>query len=190
MPILNAASLVNHIGTSPLLLCAALILITFLLEDVAIVIGSALIMNGLLTPALAFAAVAFGIAAGDIALFGAGRLARRLAWLKRRIGDERLVRFSRSLDRNLVSALLLARIMPGLRLFTYLAAGFASGRFWLFVVIVIVSVAVWTATLMFAGLKLLDLLATRLALPLPLVVVALVIAAMLLPLCFRQRQPS
>ena len=84
---LAGLSSVVAFSTEPWLLLPSLVLITFLLEDVAIAAGVALALNGTIGWEAAFAAVAGGIALGDIGLYGMGRLAIRVPALGRRLDD-------------------------------------------------------------------------------------------------------
>ena len=65
---------------APWLICVALAFTTLLLEDLAIAAGVAVAAQGLLAWPLSFAAVAGGIAAGDIGLYALG-LASARAWV-------------------------------------------------------------------------------------------------------------
>jgi membrane protein DedA with SNARE-associated domain len=138
-------------GSNPLLLCLVLILVSFVLEDLAVVMGAGLVMHGSLTPALAFAAVAGGIIIGDLGLYGAGRLARRSGRIRRWLEGHGPGRVGEQLRHNLLGAMLLARIIPGLRTVTFAGAGLFRARFDLFTLIVLLCVIPWTAALMFAG---------------------------------------
>ena len=80
---LDSLSILIAASTEPWIILPALVLITFLLEDVAIAAGVALALNGTIGWPAAFVAVAGGIALGDIGLYGLGRLAIRLPALRR-----------------------------------------------------------------------------------------------------------
>jgi membrane protein DedA with SNARE-associated domain len=150
--------------TEPWILLPALVLTTFLLEDVAIAAGVALVLNGTLGMVPAFAAVAGGIALGDLGLFGLGSLAGRVPalnrWLNsRRTSDDgddggRLGRARALLDGHLAVAVLVARAVPGLRFVTYTASGLLGIPFARFTWLVLAAVGVWTAGLFWLGLSL------------------------------------
>src|SRR5688500_3365233 len=82
-PWLDPVGLLSAGLAEPWFLLPALVLTTFLLEDVAIAAGVALVLNGTLGLAPAFAAVAGGIALGDLGLFGLGALAARVPTVRR-----------------------------------------------------------------------------------------------------------
>jgi membrane protein DedA with SNARE-associated domain len=144
---LAGLSSVLAFSTEPWLLLPALVLITFLLEDAAIAAGVALALNGVIGWEAAFAAVAGGIALGDLGLYGLGRLAIRVPALRRRLDDASFQRARTALEGRLVAAVVVARVVPGLRLATYTAAGLLGVSFSRFTALVCVAVTVWTAGL-------------------------------------------
>ena len=168
----------------PWVVCVALVLTTFLLEDVAIAAGAAIAVQGSLSWELAFAAVAVGIAAGDLGLYGLGLAARRLPFLRRYLVEERGIRVREGLQGRLSSAVLLARVIPGLRFVTYTACGLFRMPFWPFCAWVLLAVALWTAGLLWFSALLGAALASALGIPaplavaLPIVALALVLAAL------------
>ena len=93
----------------PWVIVVALVLTTFLLEDVAIAAGVALAVQGSISWSLSLAAVAGGIALGDIGLYGLGVAATRIPWLRRRYVGEKADWARAQLERRLSSAVLLAR---------------------------------------------------------------------------------
>ena len=144
---LGGLSAVVAFSTEPWLLLPSLVLITFLLEDVAIAAGVALALNGTVSWEAAFAAVAGGIALGDIGLYGMGRLAVRIPALGCRLDDAPVQRARLALEKRLIAAVLVARVVPGLRFATYTAAGLLGVSFARFAGLVCAAVTVWTAGL-------------------------------------------
>ena len=171
------------------LLCLALAMMTLLLEDVAIAAGVSLASQGSLSWELSFLAVAGGIALGDVALYGLGAGARRWPWLRRRTIDRAGPRqrwLHQRLNSELASAVLLARVIPGLRLLTYTACGFLRVALLPFCLWVALAVAAWTAGLYALSLYLGQVLAQHWGIPLPLAVALPILAvAVLLPLLRR-----
>lgn len=160
-----------------------LALTTLLVEDLAIAAGAAVAAQGLLPWSAAFAAVAGGIAAGDLLLYGAGAAALRWPALQRRWGGERARPWRDRLQQRLPSAVLLARVIPGLRLVTYTACGWLRVPLGPFTAWVLLAVALWTAGLLAlsaaAGAALMRWLPlpAPLAVALPLIVFALAVPA-------------
>ena len=74
-------------AAQPWVICIVLILITFVLEDLAIAVAAVLAVQGLLSWELAVLAVAAGIALGDLGLYGLGVAANRVPALRRRLID-------------------------------------------------------------------------------------------------------
>ena len=129
---------------SPGLIALALALTTLLLEDLAIAAGVALATQGLIGWPLSLAAVAGGIALGDLGLYALGLGATRVPWLQRRYVGAKSDWARGQIERRLASAVLLARVIPGLRLATYTACGFVRVPFAPFSVWVLLAVVLWT----------------------------------------------
>jgi membrane protein DedA with SNARE-associated domain len=144
---LGGFSSVLAFSMDPWVILPTLALITFLLEDAAIAAGVALALNGTIGWPAAFAAVAGGIAIGDLGLYGLGRLAVRIPALRRRLKDAPFQRAGTALEARLTAAVLVARVMPGLRFVTYTAAGLLGVPFPRFAALVCAAVTVWTAGL-------------------------------------------
>ncbi len=176
---------------APWLIAVALALTTLLLEDLAIAAGVALATQGAISWGLSLAAVGGGIAIGDIGLYGLGIAATRVPWLRRRYVGDRSVWVREQLVARLPSAVLLARVIPGLRLVTYTACGFVRVPLLPFSAWVLVAVALWTAGLYGLGVFIGAALAQHLGVP-PTVAVALpiLLLAVALPLLRIVRQRS
>ena len=134
-------------------LALLIILSTYILEDAAIISAALLSADGMIAPELAFLALTIGIATGDIGLYGMGVLLKRWRWLVRWINTERVNEAGHWLEKKMISTILLVRIIPGLRLPTYLACGFFQLPFTRFFLLVILATIVWTGGV-FSGLYL------------------------------------
>lgn len=165
----------------PWVIGLVLALTTLLLEDVAIAAGVAVATHGALSWEWAFAAVAGGIALGDLGLYGLGLAANRVPGLRRRYIEGRDLAAAQVLRQQLPGAVLLARVVPGLRLLTYTACGFLRMPWWSFVAWVLLAVALWTAGLFWFSSALGAVIAEHLNVPIALAV-AFPVAA--LALCF------
>jgi membrane protein DedA with SNARE-associated domain len=176
---------------SPAVIAAVLALTTLLLEDLAIAAGVALATQGLIGWGLSLAAVGGGIAAGDIGLYGLGLAATRLPWLRARYVGDKSDWARGQIVKRLSSAVLLARVIPGLRLATYTTCGFVRVPLAPFTAWVLLAVALWTAGLYALSAAVGLTLAQHLGLP-PAVAVALpiVLLAAAVPLwrAVRRRQ--
>jgi membrane protein DedA with SNARE-associated domain len=173
----------------PWVIAVVLVLTTLLLEDLAIAAGVALATQGAISWELSLAAVGGGIAAGDIGLYGLGLAATRVPWLRRRYVGERAAWAREQLVRKLPSAVLLARVIPGLRLVTYTACGFVRVPLLPFSAWVVLAVSLWTLGLYGLSVAIGQALAHHLGLP-PALAVALpiLVLAAAVPLWRMARQ--
>lgn len=173
---------------SPAAIALALALTTLLVEDLAIAAGVALAAQGAVSWGVSFAAVAGGIALGDVGLYALGVGATRIAWLRRRLRPERSAALRERLVDALPSAVLLARVVPGLRLVTYTASGWLRVPLAPFCAWVAVAVAAWTAGLYLLSAALGHAIVQATGLP-PALAVALPVVALALaiPLWRRTR---
>jgi membrane protein DedA with SNARE-associated domain len=136
-----------HMPHHPIYLMFGLVLISFLLEDVAVAAGVAFSTAGTLLWAESFLAVWFGIVIGDLLLYAAGYFSGKIPFLKRRFVD------GFDLDKKLMSknklagTIFIARVTPGLRLISYVYLGLKRVNFWSFTFFVMFSVFVWSASL-------------------------------------------
>jgi membrane protein DedA with SNARE-associated domain len=167
----------------PWVIALVLALTTLLIEDLAIAAGVALATQGTIGWTLSFAAVGGGIALGDLGLFALGLGARRVPWLHRRyvhIGD---THWRARVEGQLASAVLFARVIPGLRLLTYTACGFVRVNFVAFTAWVVVAVALWTVGLYVLSYAVGSAIAMRLDIPVPIAVALPIVAlALAVPL--------
>lgn len=175
-----------HGMAQPWTIAVALALTTLLLEDVAIAAGVAMATQGAVSWELAFAAVAGGIAAGDVGLYGLGMAANRVPLLRHKYIEGRSPWASEQLRRRLPSAVMLARVIPGLRLVTYTACGFLRVALGPFIAWVLLAVALWTAGLFWFSSALGAVISSTFHIPAPLAVALPIVAlALVLPLLGR-----
>jgi len=179
----------NGMG-EPWFMALALILTTFLFEDIAIAAGVSLATQGALTWSESFIAVAFGIAIGDLLLYGVGVLARRVPWLEKRyIKSDSSTALAGRLHNHLFSAVLLARVIPGLRLLSYTACGFTRAPLTPFTLFVCLAVVLWTGGLFCLSAAAGDALAAFLGIPTSIAVtLPILLFAVAIPLLNRLRK--
>jgi membrane protein DedA with SNARE-associated domain len=156
----------------PWVIALVLALTTLLVEDLAIAAGVALATQGSISWELSFGAVAAGIAIGDLGLYALGLAARRVPALRRRYVGDRSSWAQAQLVRRLPSAVLIARVVPGLRLLTYTSCGFVRVPLPPFVLWVMLAVLLWTAGLYGLSVAVGQALAEHLGVP-PALAVAL-----------------
>jgi membrane protein DedA with SNARE-associated domain len=173
----------------PWIIALVLMLTTLLLEDLAIAAGVALATQGVISWGLSLGAVGGGIAAGDVGLYAMGMAATRVPWLRRRYVGQRSLWAREQLQRRLASAVLLARVIPGLRLVTYTACGFVRVPLLPFTACVLFAVTLWTLGLYGLSVAIGHALAEALGLPPPVAVaIPILVLAAALPLWRMARQ--
>lgn len=173
----------------PWVIAVVLALTTLLLEDLAIAAGVALATQGVISWGLSLAAVGGGIAAGDLGLYATGLAATRVPWLRRRYVGERSLWAREQLQRRLPSAVLIARVIPGLRLVTYTASGFVRVPLLPFAAWVVLAVTLWTVGLYGLSVAIGHVIAEHLGLPPPVAVaIPILVLAAALPLWRLARQ--
>jgi membrane protein DedA with SNARE-associated domain len=164
----------------PIYLMLGLVVISFLLEDVAVAAGVALSTSGSLLWSESFLAVWIGIAFGDLLLYAAGYFSRQIPFLKKRFVDAITEDEAELNKHKLVGTIFIARVTPGLRLVSYVYLGFRSIHFWSFTGLVLLAVFIWTTSLYLGSIYLGAAIADSLPIPkaiavaLPLLFLALV----------------
>lgn len=96
------------------------------LEDVGIAIGAGIAVHGAFPWWAVFAVVCCGVFFGDAVTYTAGRLAHRWPWLQRQGGHPRAQWVLQLLRNKPVQALIIGRVVIGLRTPVYALAGFAG----------------------------------------------------------------
>lgn len=133
---------------SPLLIVASVFVMTFISEDAACVGAGSLAAQGRLGLAAAILTCFAGIVVGDVALYWIGRISGagllKNPYAARFVSSGSIARAGRSLERKGAAAVFTSRFVTGLRLPTYLAAGFLRTNFRAFLVYFILAAVVWT----------------------------------------------
>lgn len=140
----SAGDFLLTLGSNPVAIALAIVLATFVLEDVTTVGAALLAAGGVVEPPVALGALVFGIFVGDLGLYALGAVARTRSWARAWIGEARIARGRRWLKRRLVGALIGARFLPGFRLPVYTASGFLGVPFLSFAAITGGAGVVWT----------------------------------------------
>ncbi|MGE5505263.1 MAG: hypothetical protein ACM31L_12635 [Actinomycetota bacterium] len=136
------------LGQSPVLQAVLLFLATFVHEDTAILGGGYLVHGDEMTIATALAILVGGVVVGDLGIYGLGMLAARVRPL-RRFADKWVDESRRTwLERNVVAAVWVCRLAPGVLFPTFLTCGFLALPFRRFAVGVIGSAVVYVPAML------------------------------------------
>ncbi len=124
---------------------------TFVSEDAACLAAGALAGQGKISFSLALSACIAGIFVGDILLYWIGRI---FGWrivetriFNRFVSKQSVAKASAWLDKRGASAVFISRFVTGLRLPTYLAAGFLKTNFAKFTFYFLIAALIWTPIL-------------------------------------------
>lgn len=103
--------------------CAALLVIPYVHEDVAILGGSLMVVEHRLPVGLALVSLYAGMVSSDLLLYGLGALARRSRWVRHMLVRPRVERLGHWLEGHAVSMVAVARFVPGLMFPVYIGCG-------------------------------------------------------------------
>ncbi|MBF4333802.1 DedA family protein [Vibrio anguillarum] len=127
------------------LLFIGVILLSYLLEDVAIVTAATLALQNLMPPGLALLAIFVGIISGDLGLYYLGQVAQRVRPLRyQALTNKHFRTVRRKLHHHTFLNLFIIRFVPGLRTVGFTLSGFFSIPLALFLCSVLTATALWT----------------------------------------------
>lgn len=138
------ASFLADMAKNPVLLAAAIIIATFILEDAATIAAALLAADGIAPVPLALGALLTGIVLGDIGLYGLGRLATRNSWVRRQLQRRTAVDFGRWMGKRIFPVVFSARFIPGARFPSYTASGMLGLSFWRFTLAAVIATSLWS----------------------------------------------
>jgi membrane protein DedA with SNARE-associated domain len=144
-----ALPLIATIPDNPWLLVLAIIAGTFVHEDIATVATGILVADGVTSASVALPALYVGIIAGDLGLYGIGRLVALNRLSKRLAGGKRFSALQLWLDERLFAGVFIVRFLPGLRMPAYTTYGFLALPFRSFVLAVVFAAIIWTTGLFY-----------------------------------------
>lgn len=123
-----------------------IVLLSYLLEDLAIVTAAVMASQGSMPFEAALLAIFVGIASGDALLYAAGLWARDWRGLRYRLLTMPLLRQAkRQLQHHPIVNIMLIRFIPGLRSVSFTLCGYFRIPFHQFLVAVLLATAAWTA---------------------------------------------
>ncbi|MEZ8826165.1 DedA family protein [Vibrio amylolyticus] len=133
-------------SNSTLWLFTSIVLLSYLLEDLAIIAAASISMQQLLSPSIALLAIFVGIASGDVGLYYLGKGSRYFRGLRFRLLTNRHFRMvRRRLHQRTFLNLFVIRFIPGMRTVGFTLSGYFSIPLPRFLLAVIVATAIWTA---------------------------------------------
>lgn len=131
-------------------LVVSIILLSYLLEDLAIVTAALLAAEKALPVEYALGAIFIGIASGDAALYGLGVLASRWRGLRFRLLSNKKMRYARTRLRTKPFVnIAIIRFVPGLRTLGFTLSGLFRINFYYFLISVLTATAIWTIIVFF-----------------------------------------
>lgn len=140
-------ALIERYLGDPLVLAGLLFLATFVMEEGAIVAGAALAAAGEIGTGLVLAALVTGMILSDWLLYWIGALAGSSRLVRRWVDGAVLARGRRLLDRGVLPAAMLARLLPPV----FLASGFVRVDFRRFVLVNAAVALVYTLGLFYGS---------------------------------------
>ncbi|QFQ80905.1 DedA family protein [Vibrio harveyi] len=134
-------------GNVPLsMLFLGVALLSYLLEDLAIVTAATLAVEQVMPTPLALLAIFTGIATGDIGLYWLGKLAQKVRFFRYRLlRYQRARRVRRTLHHKAFITLFIVRFIPGLRTVGFTLSGFLDVPKMKFLIAVLSATSLWTA---------------------------------------------
>jgi len=143
-----STNLQQGLGVSGLFI--SIILLSYLLEDLAIITAALLAADNSISPSLSLLAIFIGIATGDIGLYALGMLAARWRALRYRLLTNRGMKLVRHrLKNNTMLNIAIIRFIPGLRTIGFTLSGLFRVSFVQYMTSVMVATAIWTAIIFF-----------------------------------------
>ena len=151
---LSVSTLLQGAGSRPVVQAGAIIIGTFILEDAATVVAGMQVQDGKLIWPLALVALYVGVIAGDMGLYGLGKLAAYWPFLLRIVRPDRKAQGQQWLSGRVFKIVFVSRFLPGARLPTYTTCGFFSAGFFKFSAAAALATLIWTTILFAISLRL------------------------------------
>ncbi|KLN63900.1 MULTISPECIES: DedA family protein [Vibrio] len=123
-----------------------IVLLSYLLEDLAIVTAATLAVEQLMPTSVALMAIFVGISTGDLGLYLMGKAAQKVRFLRYRLFRYQRARsMQRKLHQQAFMTLFIVRFIPGLRTIGFTLSGFLDVPKIKFFVAVLTATGLWTA---------------------------------------------
>ncbi|GAA4493280.1 hypothetical protein HLH36_14820 [Gluconacetobacter aggeris] len=145
----SLSALFAKAGAAPAIQALVIIIGTFILEDAATILTAMEVQTGQVALPVALLALYVGIVAGDLGLYGLGRLAALWPAARRWVKVPQDENGGNWFGRNVFRIVFISRFIPGARLPLYTACGFFGASVRRFALAAILATLIWT-TLLFA----------------------------------------
>ncbi|MBB2198375.1 hypothetical protein HLH44_13075 [Gluconacetobacter sp. 1c LMG 22058] len=145
----SLSALFAKAGAAPVVQALVIIIGTFILEDAATILTAMEVQTGQVALPVALLALYVGIVAGDLGLYGLGRLAALWPAARRWVKVPQDENGGNWFGRNVFRIVFISRFIPGARLPLYTACGFFNASARRFALAAILATLIWT-TLLFA----------------------------------------
>ncbi|WP_414932728.1 DedA family protein [Vibrio europaeus] len=133
-------------NVSVMMLFIGIVLLSYLLEDLAIVTAATLAVEQLMPTSVALMAIFVGISTGDLGLYLMGKAAQKVRFLRYRLFRYQRARsMQRKLHQQAFMTLFIVRFIPGLRTIGFTLSGFLDVPKIKFFIAVLTATGLWTA---------------------------------------------
>ncbi|MCG9576955.1 VTT domain-containing protein [Vibrio tubiashii] len=133
-------------NVSVTMLFIGIVLLSYLLEDLAIVTAATLAVEQLMPTSVALMAIFVGISTGDLGLYLMGKAAQKVRFLRYRLFRYQRARsMQRKLHQQAFMTLFIVRFIPGLRTIGFTLSGFLDVPKIKFFIAVLMATGLWTA---------------------------------------------
>jgi membrane protein DedA with SNARE-associated domain len=179
----------EQVADSPLHQACLAALGTFILEDPTVITCGLLIADGRMGFWTAVAGLSVGITIGDLGLYLIGRFFG--PWIRKRnwVSEESFTKAKSMLDKNLATALIASRFLPGTRIPVFVGSGLFEASPIKFLAFAIVASLLWTMFLLTVTAKIGEAILPLLG-DLKWVVLGAVAAGFLLWRLLRKKRPT
>lgn len=148
------AELLMQVAGQPVLLVLAIVIATFLLEDLATITVALLASHMVIDGSIALGAAVLGTIMGDVALYAVARWAGHLPFVQRWRRKPALARVIAWTRTHALAMLVIARFTPGLRFPVFAGAGVIGMPAGPFLATVTITTLIWTPGLYYAATRL------------------------------------
>lgn len=135
--------ILDYSSSHPAILMLGIILISYLLEDAAIVSAALLSIDSSLSYTSGLIAVFIGIASGDLFLYYIGLSSHKIPWAARRLNSPKGLLIQRKMNQNAFLSIFIIRFLPGVRGIGYLTCGALKVKVLTFILSILSASIIW-----------------------------------------------